>query len=169
MNKINYKFKYIIKVALVALFLANIFGVRVIYGGSVPGRQTSAKITITATVHERTTMTVLRQIPEIVVTPADIMRGYVDIYAATRISVRSNNPAGYLLAFEDLSGPSSIFNSVNVRVGAREVQLSQYGGWVSQPYVRGGVTLDVSYRFLLNKDARPGTYSWPLMIAIRSV
>jgi hypothetical protein len=32
-----------------------------------------------------------------------------------------------------------------------------------------GVTLDVSYHFMLNKDARPGTYSWPLMIAIRPV
>jgi hypothetical protein len=169
MNKVNYKFKYIVKVALVALFLANIFGVRMTYGGNVSGRQTSAKITITARVLERTTMTVLNQIPEIVVTTADIMRGYVDIFAATRISVKSNNPAGYLLAFEDLSGSSSIFNSVNVRVGTKEVQFSQNRGWVPQPYVRGGITLDVSYRFLLNKDARPGTYPWPLMIAIRSV
>jgi hypothetical protein len=166
----NYTVKYIIKVALVALFLVNFFEVRVIYGGSGPGHQTSAKIMITATVRERTTMTVLKQIPDIVVTPADIMRGYVDIYAATRISVRSNNPAGYLLAFEDLSGPSSIFNSVNVRVGAREVQFSQNRGLVSQPYVRSAaVTLDVSYRFLLTKDAQPGTYRWPLMITILSV
>lgn len=168
MNRKNYKLKYIVKVALVALFLANIFGARVIYGGSVSGHQTSVKITIGATVLERTTMTVLKQIPEIVVTTADIMRGYVDIYAATRISVRSNNPAGYLLAFEDLSGLSSIFNSMNVRVGAREVQFSQNRGWVSQPYVRGGVTLDVSYHFLLAKNARPGIYHWPLMIAILS-
>jgi hypothetical protein len=169
MNKIDYTSKYIVKVALVALFLTNIFGVRVIYGGSVPGHQTSAKITIIATVLEQTTMTVLKQIQEIVVTTDDIMRGYVDIYAATRINVRSNNPAGYLLAFEDLSSPSSIFNSVNVRVGAREVQFSQNRGWVSQPYVRDGVTLDVSYHFLLTKNARPGTYRWPLMIAILSV
>ena len=168
MNKIDREFKYIIKVVLVAVFLANIFGVRVIYGGGVSGHQTSAKVTINATVLERTTMTVLKQIPEIVVTPDDIMRGFVDIYAATRISVRSNNPAGYLLAFEDLSGQSSIFNSITVRVGAKEVQLSQNQGWVSQPYVHGSVTLDVSYHFLLTKDAQPGTYSWPLMLAIRS-
>jgi hypothetical protein len=170
MNKIDHKFKYIFKVALVALFLTNIFGVRVTYGGSVSSHQTSAKITVNATVLERTTMTVLKQIPEIVVTAADVMRGYVDIYAATRINVRSNNPAGYLLAFEDFSGPSSIFNSVNVRVGAKEVQFSQNRGWVPEPYVRGGaVTLDVSYHFLLTKDAQPGTYRWPLMITILSV
>jgi len=164
----NYTVKYIIKVALVALFLANFFEVRVIYGGNGPGHQTSAKITITATVLERTTMTVLKQIPEIIVTPVDIMRGYVDVYSATRISVRSNNPAGYLLVFEDLSGPSSIFNSMNVRVGGRDVQVSQNRGLVSQPYVHGNVTLDVSYHFLLTKDAQPGTYSWPLTIAILS-
>jgi hypothetical protein len=168
MNKIVREFNYIIKVVMVAVFLANIFGVQVIYGGGVSGHQTSAKITINATVLERTTMTVLKQIPEIVVTNDDIIRGFVDIYAATRISVRSNNPAGYLLAFENLSGQSSIFNSITVRVGAKEVQLSQNHGWVSQPYVHGTVTLDVSYHFLLTKDAQPGTYSWPLMLAIRS-
>jgi len=170
MNNKSNIMKYIAKVTLMALFLSNIFGIRVIYGGSVSGHQTSAKLTITATVLERTTMTVLRQIPEIVVTTDDIMRGYVDVYAATRISVRSNNRAGYILAFEDMSGPSAIFNSVNVRMGGgREVQLLQNRGLVPEPYVRGGVTLDVSYHFLLNKNARPGTYQWPLMITIHSV
>jgi len=154
------------KLALVALFLASICGARAIYGGSAPSSQTSAKITISATILERTTMTVLDQIPEVVVTDLDIMRGYLDIYAATRISVRSNNPAGYLLVFEVLSGPSSIFNLANVRVGAREVQVSQNRGWVSQPYVRGNATLDVSYRFLLAKNAQPGIYSWPVVISI---
>ena len=160
--------KIIVKVVLVALFLADIFGIQVTYGGSVPGHQSSAKIAINATVLERTTMTVLTQIPEIIVTPVDIMRGYVDMLAATRIMVRSNNPAGYLLAFEDLGGQSSIFNSITVRVGGRDVQVSQNRGLVYQPYVRGNVTLDVSYHFLLTKNAQPGTYRWPLMIAILS-
>ena len=168
MFTMNCTAKYMIKVALVALFLANTFGVRVVYGGSGSGHQTSAKIMITATVLERTSMTVLKQIPEIIITPVDITRGYVDIVTATRIMVRSNDPAGYLLAFEDLSGQSSIFNSITVRVGGKDIQVSQNRGLVYQPYVRGNVTLDVSYHFLLTKDAQPGAYRWPLTIAILS-
>ncbi len=126
----------------------------------------SAKIGITATVREHTSIQVLNQVQELVITNADIQRGYVEAPSATRISVKSNNPAGYLLTFEAMSSPYSLFNAVNVLVGGREVQLSSNGGgWILQPYVRGGVTQDVTYRFSLSKNTQPGTYSWPLMIS----
>ena len=126
---------------------------------------TSAKITISATVREHTSMQVLNQARELVVTNTDITRGYVEVPAATRINVKSNNPAGYLLAFEAVSGPLPMFESMQVIVGGKEVQLSPAGGWVPQPYVRGGITQDVTYRFALSKNVQPGTYHWPLMIS----
>lgn len=125
----------------------------------------SAKVTVTAMVREHTSMQVLAQTRELVVTKSDITRGYVEIPAATRINVKSNNPAGYLLAFESISGPLPLFESVQVIVGGREIQMPPSGGWVPQPYVRGGVTQDVTYRFALSKNAQPGTYSWPLMVS----
>jgi hypothetical protein len=133
------------------------------------GSSAEAKIGISARVLERTRMTVLDQAQELVVTNADISRGYVEIPAATRISVKSNNPAGYLLAFEAANGADSLFQSVNVFIGGREVQLSPTGGgWVPQPYVRGEVTQYLSYRFALSRDARPGTYHWPLLVSALS-
>jgi hypothetical protein len=110
-------------------------------------------------------MQVLNQARELVVTNTDITRGYVEVPAATRINVKSNNPAGYLLAFEAVSGPLPMFESMQVIVGGKEVQLSRAGGWVPQPYVRGGITQDVTYRFALSKNVQPGTYHWPLMIS----
>jgi len=124
----------------------------------------SAKVSITATVLEHTSMQVLAQAQELVVTNADVARGYVEVPAATRISVKTNNPVGYLLAFEAVSG-LPLFDSMHVIVGGTEVQLSPAGGWVPQPYVRGGITQDVTYRFVLSKNAQPGTYGWPLMIS----
>lgn len=126
---------------------------------------TSAKVTITATVRDHTSMQILAQARELVVTDADITRGYVEVPAATRINVKSNNPAGYLLSFESVSGPLSLFESMQVIVGGREVQIPPSGGWIPQPYVRGGVTQDVTYRFALSKHAQPGTYSWPLTVS----
>jgi hypothetical protein len=110
-------------------------------------------------------MQLLAQAHELVVTNADIARGYVEVPSATRISVKTNNQAGYLLAFEAFSA-LPLFESIDVIVGGVNVQLSPAGGWVPQPYVRGGVTQEVTYRFALSKNAQPGTYTWPLSISV---
>ena len=129
----------------------------------------SASIAISATVLEHTTMQVLSQMNEFVVTNNDIMRGYVEVPVAARINVKTNNPAGYLLAFEVAGDPFNLFQSMQVVIGGREVQLSPGGGWVPQPYVRGGVTMDVGYRLALSNNAQPGTYHTPLMISVAPI
>jgi glutathione S-transferase len=47
---------------------------------------------------------------------------------ATRADVKSDNPAGYLPAFEAVGGPLSLFESMQVIVGDRAVQLPPSGG-----------------------------------------
>jgi hypothetical protein len=160
------KLKYILKVTIVALFITSVSSVQGVHGGSPSNSPRSVKIFVSANVRERTTMRVLNQVQDIVVSHGDIMRGYVEMNAATRIQVISNNPAGYLLVFEVMGVPNSIFNLATLHLGNREVQLPQGGGWVRQPYVRGGAVLDISYRFSLLKDTKPGTYSWPLIISV---
>jgi len=156
--------KLVTAALVAALSLSNAFAAREAQAGTVVA---SAKISITATVREHTSLQVLAQAHELVVTNADIARGYVEVPSATRINVKSNNPAGYLLAFEAVS-ELPIFESMHVIVGGTDVQLSHGGGWVPQPYVRGGITQNVSYRFSLSKNAQPGTYGWPLMISALS-
>jgi hypothetical protein len=156
--------KLVTAALVAALSLSNVLVAREAHAGAPAGA--AAKVTVTATVRERTSMQLLKQAQELVVTNTDIMRGYVEVPVAARINVKSNNPAGYLLAFEVTGGPVPFLNSLHVLVGGREVQLSPGGGWIPQPYVRGGATTDVSCRFDLSKDAQPGTYSWPLMISV---
>ena len=156
--------KLVTAALIAALSMMNLIGAvpEAHAGGSVM----SAKITISAQVLEHTSMNLVSQAQELTVTNADIQRGFINIPAASRISVKSNNPAGYLLTFEVMSGPLPLFASVQVNVGGREVQLSPSGGWVPLPYVRGGAVLDVSYRFMLSKHAQPGTYTWPLIASV---
>ncbi|MGV8056521.1 MAG: hypothetical protein AB2L12_00575 [Smithellaceae bacterium] len=129
-------------------------------------RTAGVKINISATVTERTTMKTLNQIPLVVVTNNDIRRGYVDIPAASTIAVRSNNPRGYLLLLEIMKGSTNYFDTVTVNIGGQETQLLPGGGYIPQPYLSGEVTKEISYRFILSKDAQPGTYSWPLILSI---
>jgi hypothetical protein len=122
----------------------------------------SAKITVTATVLARASLKILHQTPELVVTNADISRGYVEVSAASKIEISNNSPAGYLLAFEGLAAP---FNEVYVQGLGSEVQISSGTGLVRQQYTKGTVTAALSYRFVLAENAEPGTYAWPLAIS----
>jgi len=156
--------KLVTAALVAALSLSNLIGgVREAHAG---GPSSSMAIKICARVLERTTMNVISQIHTLVVTEGDIRRGYVDIPLASRVSVKSNNPAGYLLVFDVADGADGVFREINVRIGGREVQISLHGGWIPQPFVRGGSVLDISYHCNLSDNAQPGTYSWPVMVSV---
>lgn len=122
----------------------------------------SARIEVRATVAARTTVNVLRQVPTLVVTNADVARGYVEVADASRIEVRSNRPDGYFLAFDVAPG---LVRAVTVRGLGRDVQVEPGGALVEQPPARRAQVLDLSFRFQLADGARPGTYAWPVSIS----
>lgn len=95
-------------------------------------------------------------------TATDVQRGYVDLPAASRISVRTNSPTGYLLAFEIVGGPIA---EVQVRGLGAETYISSMGGWIARPYTGGVTSAEISYRLVLSKDARPGEYPWPVILS----
>lgn len=149
-----------------ALFLSSLITARNAY----PATQTrDTTVKITANVQERTSMQVLNQIPALVITNTDVMRGYVDVGRGTRINVRNNNTVGYLLVFEVLDESAPVFRSLEVLVDGKAVQLPLSGGWIPQPYIRGGGVLDISYRFVLSKEAKSGTYTWPVIVSVQSM
>jgi hypothetical protein len=125
----------------------------------------SSKVSVTATVQASAILKVQYQNPEIVITNGDIERGYVEVRAASRLEVKNNSRAGYLLVFEGLDGPFRPFHEVHVHGLGREVQMDSSGGLIQQPYMSGTVELELSYRFILSKNAPPGTYEWPLLIS----
>lgn len=126
----------------------------------------TTRIEVTARVEARATLRVLWQQARIAITDADILRGYVDVRSATRIEVRNNNLQGFLLVFEGMGGP---FREYYVRGLGREVQLGAGGGFAPMPYTQQPVVLELSYRFMLDKEMRAGVYGWPLALSSRAI
>lgn len=136
---------------------------------SLPKDNNSSSITIAATeqVQSHTALKIVFQDSELIVTYADILRGYVDIPFATHIEIRNENLAGYLVVFNGVSGP---FKEVVVKGLGREAQVISSGGWIAQPYNgRDPVMIELSYRFILSEDAQPGKYAWPLTISVSPI
>lgn len=130
-----------------------------------PG-SSSTRIEVTARVEARATLRVLWQQARIAITDADILRGYVDVRSATRVEVRNNSPQGFMLVFE---GTGGLFREVYVRGLGREVQLGADGGFAPMPYAQHPVVLELSYRFMLDKEIQAGIYAWPLALSSRSI
>jgi hypothetical protein len=131
-----------------------------------PGRG-AARIQVNATVPPRASITVLHQEMFLIVTTEDISRGYVDAPAASRVEIRENIPQGYLLVFEGSGVPDSPVERLSVRGLGSEFEIGPGGGFVPRPHARGPVSADLSYRFSLSRDARPGAYPWPLSVSVR--
>jgi hypothetical protein len=121
-----------------------------------------AKLTVTATVLKRASLKVLAQPTAVVVTAADIARGYVDVAAPAHVAVQSNTP-GYLL---DFASVGDFMRQIVVRGLGADVQLSPAGGLVTQT-APGNVktTLALGFRFVLSETAQPGAYPWPMRLA----
>ena len=154
---------------VVALSMAEVAGAQEVPRGSNPPATGSARIQVTATVPSRATLRVLHQVRTLVVTPEDVARGYVDAPAASRIEVRNNNRGGCLLVFEGIAAPEPRFGRISVRGFEREVEIGPGGGFVPHSYAPAAVTAELSYRFSLDRDSRPGTYPWPLRISVRTM
>ncbi len=130
-----------------------------------PGALAAAKITVTARIPAHVALRVIRQLREFVITDSDVAQGYVDVPGATLLEVRNNDPKGYLLLVELMDAPLPLFESVVVRGLGPEVQIGPGAGFVPQPFTRGVRSIELSYRFMLHKDARPGTHSWPIFLS----
>jgi len=104
---------------------------------------------------------------EVVVTYADILKGYVDVPVAARLEIQNTNLSGYMVIFHGLTTP---FHKVIVKGFDKDIVVDTYGGSVIQPYHgRDPLLLELSYRVVLSKKIRPGTYAWPLTIAISPI
>jgi len=120
----------------------------------------------TASVKKVARITVMHQLPQMVITREDIVQGYLEVPAASRLEVRNSSLAGYMIAFEVQEGP---FRHVVVRGLGTELQISFGSGWLLMPHSRMPETLELTYRFILSADARPGSYPWPIHISALAI
>jgi hypothetical protein len=122
--------------------------------------ETQVKVSVTVAKHA--SLRVVSQPGAVVVTAADIQRGYVDVPVAAQVAVQSNTP-GYLL---DFASEGDFMRQIVVRGLGADVQLSPAGGVVTQT-APGNVktTLALGFRFVLSDGAQPGAYPWPMRLA----
>lgn len=120
--------------------------------------QASGSIRVSVIVQEYISLNTQSQAQTLRVTPDDIAKGYVDVNTGTVFTIKTNSRDGYMLYFENTG---SQFSKVVLRVSGREIELLGMGGIVHQPYT-GPQAIELSYRFYLSADVKPGTYQWPL-------
>jgi len=121
----------------------------------------SSRIQVQAVVLPRISVNVLIQPSKLVVTEGDIVRGFVEVAAASLVEVRSNDPAGCLLSFATHGLP---FQEVSITGLERNIVLGPEGGLVKL-LVKGRLKVTLGYRFVLVRGTKPGVYNWPLILA----
>ena len=108
-----------------------------------------AKLLVSASVIKHASLQVLAQPRSVLVTAADIARGYVDVLSPAQVAVKSNTSSGYLLIFES---QGEFLRQTLVKGLGVEVQLGASGGGVThRPSGRGmsKTVHDLEFRFLL--------------------
>jgi hypothetical protein len=146
------------KAALIAaLSFATMPAAAVAEAGSV-----SMTAHVSAVVLARADLHMIKQPIELVLTDADVRRGYVEIDAASMFELKCNSRAGCLLSFATHGLP---FRETSINVMGRTVVLGPGGALVTLPVI-GRATVSLSYRFVLSEGTQPGTYEWPFSLSV---
>ncbi len=127
----------------------------------------SVRLTVMARIATFFRMQVVQQAPALTITADDVVRGYVDINAASNFYVATNTLDGYRIAFRAFG---SNFRNVIVTGLKAPLELGAGGGNEVRVDSNGRRTdYQLNYRFVLAPDAQPGSYQWPLEISVRSL
>jgi hypothetical protein len=107
------------------------------------------------------------QAKQIEISAADVARGQVEVFAASRFSVLTNRGSGYSIRLDPVG---NVFESVHVDGLGTAVELGADGGAIVQRGTHASnLTHELSFRFILHPDTRPGTYPWPLQLSVRGL
>jgi len=126
-------------------------------------RSARAELKVSATVLPFASLNVSNRTQTLVITESDILRGYVDIRAASSIEVKTNTRDGYYLSFELFDAS---FRQVQVDGLGRSALVGSGSGIVPMPSSGRVVRMDLSYRFILSDNVKPGVYPWPMTISV---
>ena len=134
---------------------------------TVEAAQESATMSVSVTVVANAKMQTEFQATQLNISEADVVQGYLDVYDASRFSISTNSHSGYVINFNPIN---HIFDSVQVSGFGNPVQLGADGGSVVQriPTIKTQ-SHELSFRFILNQDVKPGSYPWPLMLSVRAL
>lgn len=96
----------------------------------------------------------------------DVARGMIEVRGGSRLVVTLKSSAGYAV---DFRARSPLIQAGWIEAGGRTTEIDSRGGTVVQPEAAAGRhVVAIDYRFVLAPDAVPGTYAWPLDLAVRA-
>lgn len=148
---------------LLTSILVGILALAAIPDAEAASRSARAEVRVTATVLPYTQMSIHNQSAMLIVTEADISRGYVDVPVGSSLQVKSNSREGHYLSFES---SAAIFKQVRID-GLGKTALLGAGSSVVPFALKGReVRLNLSYRFILAEKIQPGAYPWPLTVSV---
>jgi len=105
------------------------------------------------------------QAPVVQVTADDVARGVVEVRGGSRLVIITRTPVGYTVNFYT---HGRLFQSVQIDGIGNAVTLGTTGGTVvQQQAATGRRAVSLNYRFTLAPGTTPGTYAWPLELAVR--
>ena len=120
----------------------------------------SAQMTVSTTVVARAVVTVDHE-PVLVVTEADVARGYVDIAQPMEVRVRTNSRNGYLL---QVAKTSAEVAAVELTFDNTRMTVAEES-WVARPYVQSADIVAMRVRVRLHSAASAGTYRLPVQVS----
>ena len=122
--------------------------------------QASVRFTVSAIVPQRVTLLAIDQPALLAVSSEDIARGYKDLSA--RYEVRHNTGHGYLLSLSPRLGLAS---RVEVMGLASAIELRDQTVDIHRNRPSGLERLVLTFRFVLDATARPGSYALPVHLS----
>lgn len=148
---------------LLTSILVGILALAAIPDAEAASRSVHAEVRVSATVLPYTQMSVHNQSTMLIITETDILRGFVDVPVGSSIEVKSNSRDGHYLSFET---SDAIFKQVRID-GLGKTALLGAGSSVV-PFAMEGreVRINLSYRFILAENIKPGAYPWPLTVSV---
>ncbi|HUP47410.1 MAG TPA: hypothetical protein VNA04_01325 [Thermoanaerobaculia bacterium] len=121
----------------------------------------SESMTVSARVIARAVVSVESQPSEIVVTEADLARGYVDVEQPLELRVRTNSRRGYLF---QVANSSEAFSALELTFDQTRMTVVQES-WVARPYVPGGELVRAQVRVRLGPGAVAGRHPLPVEVS----
>jgi hypothetical protein len=124
--------------------------------------QARASFTVSAVVPVRVTLTALDEPSEMVISTADLERGYKEVAARYRVS--HNDRRGYLLS---LSPRLGVTREVEVQGLNAALVMGEESVEIVQPGPPGSHELALAFRLVLDPAAPPGRYALPVLVTAR--
>jgi hypothetical protein len=128
--------------------------------------QQNASLQVSVTVVANAKTHTEYQATEIRISATDVLHGYVKVPSASRFSVNTNSRSGFMLEFHVLN---PLFGNIDIDGLGNTVHIGAEGGAFVQRGASAHSNHELSFRFTLPRDVRPGTYPWPLQFSVRAL